>query len=339
MTVTNTASTIPAEQTAASGVKADRIAGIHHITAFAAIAKENLAFYTKVLGLRLVKQTVNFDDPGTYHFYFGDYHGRPGSILTFFPIEHAAPGRRGTGEVAATTFAVPRGSLGFWRERLAGAGVQDLATETRFGSQVVTFSDHDGTSLELVEVTPGESGTAPLGATTSPSSVVPAGQAIGGFFGATLRVRDIADTGSLLTGTFGHEVEATEGRRTRYVAAAPASEAGRYLDVVTDGLNARLQAGAGTVHHIALRVSDDTSQQRFSDRLSRRGYQVTEQRDRSYFRSVYFRERGGVLFELATDGPGFATDEPVEALGGALKLPAWLERGRREIAAALPAIR
>lgn len=316
----------------------ERTSGIHHITAFASTARENLEFYTKVLGLRLVKKTVNFDDPGTYHLYFGDYQGKPGSILTFFPIEHASAGRRGTGEVVATGFAIPQGSLGFWHKRLTDAGVRGVSTENRFGTQVLTFADHDGTSLELIEVARGESGTAPDGATVSPSTTIAAANAIGGFFGVTMRIGIGADTPALLTDTFGYIATGAEGNRTRYVAAASAAEAGRFIDVVRDSVASRPQAGAGTIHHIALRVRDDASQQRFRTALTRRGYHVTEQRDRSYFRSVYFRERGGVLFELATDGPGFATDEPVEGLGRELMLPPWLERGRREIAAALPAL-
>jgi len=311
------------------------VAGIHHITTFASDPQANADFYTKVLGLRLVKVTVNFDDPSTYHLYFGNNAASPGSILTFFPITSAARGRRGSGEVTATTFAVPAGSLRYWQARLATLHVRTTTLAPRFGQEVLAFTDLDGTDLELIETdTP-----APASSNNTDQYVVPPSNVITGFFGATLTVPAISRTASLLTDLFGFHKANTQGDRTRYVASSSSNEPGRTIDIVHSAaaeVHNRPFVGSGSVHHIALRATDDASQAAVSRTLNAAGYHVTEQRDRCYFKSIYFRETGGVLFEIATDGPGFATDESPDALGTSLKLPRWLEKSRDQIVQALP---
>lgn len=302
--------------------------GIHHVTAIAGPAQRNLDFYTQVLGLRLVKKTVNFDDPGTYHFYFGDSLGRPGSILTFFPWAHAAPGRSGIGSTSETAFRVPESSIGYWTQRFVEKGVAHEAPEKRFGQSVLTFKDPDGTSLALI-------GAASGGEEASiPASGVPAEHAIRGLEGVTLLMADGAATGAILTDVFGFQEIMREGSLARYRSNAPI---GATIDIRSAGGFLPGRLGAGSVHHVAFRAADDAEQEKMVRRLEEHhGMRVTEQRDRNYFRSVYFREPGGVLFEIATDGPGFAADEAVEALGNALKLPSFLEPHRPAIEQRLP---
>jgi len=305
--------------------------GIHHVTAISGPARRNLAFYTEVLGLRLVKKTVNFDDPGTYHFYFGDAAGSPGTILTFFPWEHAAPGRLGIGQTQETVFRVPEGSLGWWTHRLVEKGVPHETIEKRFGESVLAFRDPDGMRLALACV-PG-SGSEP--AWTGGS--VTAEHAIRGFHGVSLLVEKGEATGAILTDVFGFEVTGTEGPVTRY--RVPGNPVGGIIDIRAAGGFLPGREGAGSVHHIAFRAADDAVQAAMVERLrTQHGQRVTEQRDRNYFRSVYFREPGGVLFEIATDVPGFAVDEPAETLGEALKLPPQYEAQRARIEAVLPAL-
>ncbi len=304
--------------------------GLHHVTAFSGSVARNLDFYTRVLGLRLVKKTVNFDDPGTYHLYYGDETGRPGTILTFFPVEHAAPGRVGLGETQETAFRVPRGAIGWWTHRLIALGVTHEALVQVFGESTLRLRDPDGMALALVGVD--DAGEAPAWS----GGDVPAEHAIRGLHGVTLLLRDATLTAKVLTDVFGLRETAREGSATRYVGSAPLGAAVT-LRAVGDFLPGR--TGAGSVHHIAFRAADDAAQAAMVERLvSAHGLAVTEQRDRQYFRSVYFREPGGVLFEIATDVPGFAVDEPVEALGEALKLPPGLERHRERIEAALPRV-
>jgi glyoxalase family protein len=298
------------------------ITGLHHVTAIASDPQRNLDFYTEVLGLRFVKRTVNFDDPGTYHFYFGDDTGTPGTILTFFPWAGAAKGRRGAGETVATAFAIPVGSMPYWRERL---GSKDIAIEEHayFGGTHLSFSDPDGMVLELVEQAQTQAVQAPR------YSDVPAEYAIQGFFGATLLETSIEKTETLLK-TMGYTKMGEEGGRFRY---APQGDArGRFIDIVVDKDAQRGHMGAGTVHHIAFRASDDSAQLDWARELGRQ-VSVTPVQDRTYFHSIYFREPGGVLFEIATDAPGFLIDEPVESLGEALRIPEWFEPQRREIEA------
>jgi glyoxalase family protein len=298
-----------------------QINGIHHITAIAADPQRNVDFYTDVLGLRLVKQTVNFDDPGTYHLYYGDDLGRPGTILTFFPFPGVPRGRRGPGQVAAIAFAVGAGSLGYWADHLKRHGVTVGAPAARLDEEVLSFADPDGLALELV---------ARAGA-DGPEQVIT------GFHGATLWVRDHEPTARLLADALGFRLVAQEGRRVRY-AAGP-DEPGRWVDLVSVPDAPEGVGAAGTVHHIAWRTPDDAQQLAWRHALARHGLHVTPVRDRQYFRSIYFREPGGVLFEIATDPPGFAVDEAPEHLGTQLKLPPWLEPYRRELAQVLPPLR
>ncbi len=309
------------------------MSGIHHVTAIASDAAANLAFYRDVLGLRLVKKTVNFDDPGTYHLYFGDEAGSPGSILTFFPHAHAAPGRVGVGQVGETAFAVPEASIGFWTERFIARGVKFTTPEKRFGETVLPFEDHDGTKLALValaaaDALPGWTGDG-----------VAAEHAIRGIRGVTLWVSKEEASAMVLTQALGYARAGQDGSHVRFstdgATAAPVMGGAVDLRVVGDFLPGRM--GAGSVHHVAFRAAGDAEQAGMSNTLALRlGIRTTEQMDRQYFRSVYFREPSGVIFEIATDDPGFAADEPAASLGQALKLPSWLEPRRAEIERALP---
>ncbi|CAH1663302.1 ring-cleaving dioxygenase [Chelatococcus asaccharovorans] len=303
--------------------------GIHHVTAIAGPARRNFHFYTEVLGLRFVKRTVNFDDPGTYHFYFGDAAGSPGTILTFFPWEHVAPGRLGVGETQETVFRVPEGSIGYWTHRFVEKGVVHQAPEKRFGETVLAFKDPDGMRLALVGVAGIEAEPAWGG------SDVPAENAIRGFHSVSLLIKDAAPTGAILTDVLGFGEIGREGTLIRYKAGDTAIGGIVDLRVAGDFLPARM--GGGSVHHVAFRAADDAAQEAMVKKLAENhGIQTTEQKDRNYFRSVYFREPGHVLFEIATDVPGFAVDEPLASLGQDLKLPSFLERRRAEIEAVLP---
>ncbi|MFK8250430.1 ring-cleaving dioxygenase [Ancylobacter terrae] len=305
--------------------------GIHHITAIAGPARRNVDFYTKTLGLRLVKKTVNFDDPGTYHLYYGNEGGAPGTILTFFPWEHAAPGRLGVGETQETVFRVPEGAIGYWLHRLVEKGVAHEPVAHRFGETVVALKDPDGMRLALVAV-PGIDGEPAWD-----NGEIPVEHAIRGFHSASLLVADTAPTGAILTDIFGFAEIAREGTLVRY--AAPDTAIGGIIDLRDAGNFLAGRSGTGTVHHIAFRAGDDADQERMMARLvENHGIRTTEQRDRNYFRSVYFREPGRILFEIATDQPGFAVDEPVESLGQGLKLPSFLEARRAEVEAILPSV-
>ncbi len=302
--------------------------GIHHVTAIAGDPRRNVEFYTQTLGLRMVKKTVNFDDPGTYHFYYGDEAGSPGSILTFFPWANVAPGRIGTGETQETAFRVGEGAIDYWTRRFAEKGVRQEAVETRFGETVLPFRDPDGMRLALVAVSGAEAEPAWTG------SDVPAEASIRGFHGVTLALADSSRTAAVLTDVFGFVEEARDGDLVRLSAN---DGVGGVVDLrtVAGGLPGRL--GGGTVHHVAFRAEDDAAQAAMVEKLARNhGIRTTEQKDRDYFRSVYFREPGGVLFEIATDVPGFAVDEPANALGQALKLPRFLEPHRARIEEVLP---
>ncbi|RRA47957.1 ring-cleaving dioxygenase [Acidipila sp. EB88] len=302
------------------------IAGLHHVTTIASDPQRNLDFYTRVLGLRLVKKTINFDDPGTYHLYFGDDHGSPGTILTFFPWPNAVRGTLGAGETAATAFSVPTASLGYWRERLQRFAVP--LTETHhFAEDVLRFQDPDGMVLEIVGDAQAKEPVAPRG------SDVPAEHSIRGFYGVTLLVHLEAPTAGVLD-TMGLEKTAEEGERKRYSTRSGAL--GSHVDLLVDPKAARGRLGAGTVHHIAFRAADDAAQAAWRERLSAHPLEVTPVLDRTYFHSIYFREPGGVLFEMATDPPGFAWDESLETMGESLKLPPWLETRRAALETSLP---
>jgi glyoxalase family protein len=305
--------------------------GIHHVTAISGPARRNVDFYVGTLGMRLVKKTVNFDDPGTYHLYYGDETGQPGTILTFFPWEHAAPGRVGIGQTQETMLRVPEGSLGWWTQRFIEKGVPHETIAKRFGETVLPFTDPDGMKLSLVCVPgiAGEPGWA--------GGDIPAEHAIRGFHGVSLLVDEGSRTGAILSDVFGLAEAGREDTTVRYRAADTA--VGGIVDVRAAGGFLPGREGAGSVHHIAFRAADDAEQAAMVKKLTEiHGRRVTAQRDRNYFRSVYFREPGGVLFEIATDEPGFAVDEPVASLGEALKLPPQYEAQRGRIEAVLPAL-
>jgi glyoxalase family protein len=297
-----------------------RSAGIHHITAIAGDPQRNLDFYTEALGLRLVKRTVNFDDPGSYHFYFGDNIGTPGTIMTFFPWPGARRGARGSGQVTTVSFAVPRNSMAFWKERLRATHVIAEEIEGRFGSNALRFLDPDGLQLELVASANEESSSE---------------RAIRGFAAPTLEVRNPEKTEKLLTENLGFEFVAEENDRRRFRGSG--SNASAEVDLVSSEAGFG-QIAAGTVHHIAFRAADDDEQLKVREQLVARGLNVTPVIDRQYFHSIYFREPNGILFEIATDGPGFLIDEPADALGENLKLPPIYESKRNEIERVLPTI-
>jgi glyoxalase family protein len=296
------------------------IVGLHHVTAIASDPQRNLDFYTEVLGLRFVKRTVNFDDPGTYHFYFGDDAGSPGTILTFFPWPHAARGHAGAGEVTKTAFSIPSTSLEYWQEWLSSQGLL-LEQSKRFEEQVLTFPDPDGMKVEIVAHADATQPNAPR------FSSVPPEHAIRGFFGVTLLEQEETETASILN-LMGFKKIGAEGKRMRYSAEGRAL--GNHIDLIVDPAAKFGRAGAGSVHHIAFRAKDDAAQKEWREILAKH-LQVTPVLDRTYFHSIYFREPGGVLFELATDPPGFALDEPIESLGEELRIPQWLESKRSYI--------
>lgn len=304
---------------------------LHHVTATVEDAQDDLDFFAKLLGLRLVKRTVNFDNPGVYHFYYGDSYGSPGTIMTTFPYKGKGvrEGEKGAGQVTSTSFSIPLTSLEFWRERLSASGAAIGEIAHRFEEDVIVFSDPSGLVLELIACDDDRN-----------SAWIPqeiGGQhAIRGVHSVTMQLRELEPTIELLTEHLGFEVLGTESERTRLVART--GGAGRTIDLLhvpaaPDGLN-----GTGTVHHVALAVATDDEQLTIQDELRTLGFNVTDVRDRQYFRSIYFREPGGVLLEIATEGPGFLEDEARDALGSKLRLPPWEEHRRREIEAALPPI-
>lgn len=308
-----------------------RIPGIHHVTAIASDPQRNLDFYVGTLGLRFVKRTVNFDDPTTYHFYFGDGVGLPGTVLTFFPWPGARPGRPGTGQVTATAFSIPAGSLGFWMERLSERGLEIEGPVQRFEEETIAFADPDGLVLELVAEDD------PPVVTDWDGGGVPIEHAIRGFHGVTLSLEAWEPTTELIEGTMGYERAGEVGDRTRFIAQHPAP--GRRIDIRGRPSAAPGRMGAGIVHHVAFRAADDEQQAGWREELVSAGFNVTPVRDRQYFHSIYFREPGGVLFEIATDAPGFTLDEERDQLGSGLKLPSWLEGRRESLESALPEIR
>lgn len=310
--------------------------GIHHVSAIASDPQRNLDFYGGLLGLRLVKRTVNFDDPQTYHLYYGDEVGTPGGIMTFFPWPGARQGRQGAGQVSITSFAIAQHSLGFWLERLVSHGVryEGPARRTLGGGdaeRVVSLRDHDGLALELVASV--EAGDRP-GWGGAPG--IPAEHAIRGFHSVTSWVEDGAPTEEVLTDMLGFRLVGEQGQVRRY--AVDDGGPGALVDVRTVGSFPRGVGGAGTVHHVAFSVEDDEAELALRDAVVAAGLEATPVRDRLYFRSVYFREPGGILYELATTSPGFTVDEPVDRLGERLMLPPQYEAERAEIEALLPTI-
>jgi glyoxalase family protein len=305
-------------------------AGIHHVTAIAGDPQRNVDFYVGLLGLRMVKKTVNFDDPGTYHLYYGDGAGTPGSIMTFFPWANAPRGRLGAGQLTVTSFSVPASSLGYWMERLLDGGVRFEKPEVRLGDTVLRFPDPDGLRLELVAAAEDtREGWA--------DGSVPTDNAVRGFHHVTLAVADPSRTADLMTATLGFRQTGEAEGRTRYEAGEGGP--GNTVDV-SDGTGfPRGTIGVGTVHHVAFRVPDEETQLELREKVAALGHNVTSVLDRNYFRSIYFREPGGVLFEIATDPPGFAVDEEPEHLGESLKLPPWLEPQRDRLEDVLPPVR
>ena len=297
--------------------------GIHHVTGIARDAQQNVDFYAGVLGLRLVKKTVNFDDPNSYHLYYGDETGAPGSVLTFFPWPRARSGRAGVGEVAVTSLAIAPRSIGYWLERFVRKGVEHSVPTRRFGESVIAFKDRDGLQLELVATESAETRGYWSG------SSVPAEHAIHGVHSVTLWEHSLAVTEQTLVNGLGFTRLSTEDTTTRFIIGD--GGASKIVDVrVVGGFLAPL-GGAGTIHHVAFRVENDDAELALRNTVVDLGMHPTAVIDREYFHSVYFREPGGVLFELATDAPGFTVDEPLDALGTSLKLPPQYEARREEI--------
>lgn len=303
------------------------IQGLHHITAIASDPQTSVNFYHEVLGQRLVKTTVNFDDPSTYHLYYGDEIGTPGTVMTFFPWKGMRRGKIGNGEVGATAYSIPAAALDYWRQRLASYDVEIKAQQERFGNTVLIFNDPDGMVLELV-------------ATDEQATIqhwqdgpVPPEYALRGFHSVTLFVNKAAYTAKILVDLLGYEAAGQDGNRYRYRAAG--ADIALYVDLLEQPGLGRGQFGAGSVHHIAFRTVDDSEQQAYLHKLRGAGLGVSPVRDRQYFHSIYFREPNGVLFEVATDAPGFLYDEALDELGTNLKLPDWYEPQRAQIEASV----
>ncbi|KAA9354082.1 MULTISPECIES: ring-cleaving dioxygenase [Larkinella] len=304
--------------------------GLHHVTALAGEAQRNVDFYTHILGLRLVKKTINFDAPDVYHLYYGDETGSPGSILTFFPYgKNIHRGRKGGGQLTYTAFSIPSESLTYWINRLNEFNIAHTEPLQRFNETYLRFEDFDGMGIELVandaDQRPGWS-----------NGFIPVEHAVKGFHTVTLNEFRIDDTVKLLTESLGHTLVSEEAGRFRFQAGKGGS--GNYVDVQHSPNDVRGQQGGGSVHHVAFSTDTDESQLVLQHQLLEAGYQVTPVQDRNYFHSIYFREPGGILFEVATNPPGFSVDEPVAELGKTLKLPEWYEPRRAKIEAALPKI-
>ncbi|HEX5490694.1 MAG TPA: ring-cleaving dioxygenase [Candidatus Udaeobacter sp.] len=311
-----------------------KIPGLHHVTAIAGDPQRNLDFYVGLLGLRLVKRTVNFDDPGTYHFYFGDQRGTPGTILTFFPWPGARRGIRGSGQVEATAFAVPPDSIGYWLERLRQNHVAAERASVRFGNEVIRFLDPDGLLIELATVVPD---VLPANIEPWADSPVPAEHALHGFHSVSATLEGYERTARLLTDTFGYRLADQSGNRFRFVSADE-SVPGRIIDLLCQPDASMGRVAAGSVHHIAFRAKDQAEQLQWREQLVDLDYNVTPVIDRIYFHSIYFREPGGVLFEIATEPPGFTVDEKIGELGAHLQLPPWMESTRSQIEEVVPRI-
>ncbi|MEM9044790.1 MAG: ring-cleaving dioxygenase [Pseudomonadota bacterium] len=301
------------------------IPGLHHVTAISGAPQENIDFYVKTLGQRLIKKTVNFDDPGTYHLYYGDVAGSPGTILTFFPFVDAAPGRAGKGMASAVAYGVPLGGLDRWMDGLAEDAIDFEGPFTRFREHVIALTDPHGLRIELVE----------------PANADPSDAQDTGFHSVTLWLDQIDATSRLLTDLFGYQEvghEKTEdGARTRF--QSPDGTRGAVIDLLQSDKASIGRQGAGSIHHIAFRAESDEIQAHWQEKLRNAGFDVTPVIDRQYFNAIYFREPGGVLFEIATDPPGFAVDEPVETMGSELMLPPQYESRRERIEEILPEVK
>ena len=306
------------------------ISGLHHITAIASDAKRNVEFYASILGLRLVKKTVNFDDPGTYHFYFGDETGTPGTLTTFFPWPGAFKGRIGTGMATSIGYSVPDGSLAFWAARFKEFNIAKQDIAERFGEKFLSLQDPDGLQLELI-VPAREDKRKPWETNEVNGSV-----AIKGFHSTTLSLKNTNSTAEILTDVFGYKLIKQEGNRYRFITEAVESAA--IVDLLQSPEMPAGYIAAGTNHHVAFRVQNEQVQMAMRQKIVDRGLNPTGKINRDYFYSVYFREPGGVLFELATENPGFTVDEPLNELGTHLKLPKKFEKARAQIERVLPLI-
>ncbi|RPJ23157.1 MAG: ring-cleaving dioxygenase [Chloroflexi bacterium] len=311
----------------------DPIKGLHHVTAVTRDAQVNVDFYRNVLGQRLVKKTVNFDVPDSYHLYFADETGTPGSVLTFFVWPNMKRGVRGNGETAAVAYNISSGSIGFWRNYLIGKGLSLQPLEHRFGVDVLPFEDPDGMRIELVasDIT--------ANVRYWEAGPIPQVHALNGFHSVTLWLEEIEPTADLLINQMGYTFVGREENRHRFIGGS--ESLANTLDILhrplqPEDMPDEAVFGAGSIHHIAFRVPTDPMQLEYQSALREAGYGVTPVRDRSYFHSIYYHEPGGVLFEIATETPGFAIDEPVSSLGEALKLPEWFEPTRGAIEQDLP---
>lgn len=306
----------------------NKIKGLHHITAIAGNAKRNFDFYTRVLGLRLVKKTVNFDDPHTYHFYYGDKVGTPGTILTFFPWEGITTGRRGARQVTEIGYSVPQGSLDFWLKRFEDNNVIYNKPAEKFGEQYLSFLDPDGLKIELTEPK-NQDNREPW-----TTSEVTEANATRGFHNITITSNKIDATAKILTDVFGYKLLEQQVNRYRFITDA--ADTAAIVDLVEIPSEIAGHVAGGSVHHVAFRVENEEVLMQYREKIVNIGLNITEKIDRNYFYSLYFREPGGVLFELATENPGFAVDEAVEQLGSGLKLPAQYESIRNDIEKSLP---
>jgi glyoxalase family protein len=308
-------------------MKTQLITGIHHVTAMVTDANRNLKTYTSDLGLRLVKVTVNYDAPDVYHFYMGTGGGEPGSVITFFPFDEMQQGSLGTGQLTYTAYSVPKQSLSWWEDRLGKLGYVLEPVFTRFGDDVLRFHDHDGLGIELVA-------TSEDSRRSWEGNGISADYAIRGFSSVLLDSRNSGSTRDILEQLMEYRVVGSEGGITRLEAGEGGH--GTYVDII--GSDQRGRPGSGTVHHVAFRTPDDDTQALFLNKLSEMTGYRTDVKDRQYFHSIYFREAGGILFEVATDVPGFMTDESYDNLGKRICLPAWLDQNRESIIGSLSKI-
>jgi glyoxalase family protein len=294
------------------------VSGLHHITALASSPQKNVDFYAGILGLRLVKKTINFDAPDVYHLYYGNEKGSPGTLLTFFPFPDIAKGRKGKGQLIVTSFSIPENALDYWMKRLNKYHVPFEGPSKRFDEQFIYFEDHDGLGLELVANNKDERPGFTYG-------IIPPEYAIKGFYGMTLSEESYEKTAGLLISQMDHALIAEKGNLCRYSASG---KPGDFVDIFCNPDSLRGVAGYGTIHHVAFETANDNTQLEAREKLLKFGLNVTPVLDREYFHSIYFREPGGVLFEIATIPPGFTVDESLEDLGKTLKLPPWLEPNR-----------
>jgi glyoxalase family protein len=306
----------------------NQIKGIHHITAIAGNAKRNVKFYTETLGLHLVKKTVNFDDPNTYHLYYGDKTGAPGTILTFFPWEGIAAGRRGARQATEIGYSIPQGSLDFWLKRMDDHNIIHNKVSEKFGEQYLTVLDPDGLKLEL---TVAKSQDSRQGWETGE---IKAENAIKGFHNITITTNKMEPTAKILTDVFGYKLLEQNVNRFRFITDTV--ENANIVDLVEVAGEVAGHVAGGSVHHVAFRVSDEKTLMEYREKIEALGLHITDKIDRNYFYSLYFREPGGVLFEIATDNPGFDVDEPADELGTHLMLPAQYESRRESIEKNLP---